>query len=169
MERSFFNIIKLTVMPKFNVKDLMVSLAANQDRNVLCLNFSGCFNLSCLGFTHQCLLACSHLVTHVTCYPRTVVTCLPRTFICPENTVLVCPGGSINCGGSVTPWIDPAIIGEVVQGLDVKELTELRAALQGLVEKVDKEFIPAKKQQLNSLEDNLKDVIKEIKEQKDKI
>ena len=157
-------------MPKFNVKDLMVSLVANQEINWLCAYVSGCFNQSCLGWTHHCPQACSRLVTNIHCLPHTVVGCLPHTFICPGNTATICPGGSINCGVSITsPWVDPNVIGEVVQGLDVKELTELRAALQGLVEKVDKEFIPAKKQQLNSLEDNLKDVIKEIKEQKDKI
>jgi hypothetical protein len=162
-------------MPKFNVKDLMVSLAGKQV-DPLCLNRSICYNFTCFGISYACHQACSYLHTPIcveaSCPPISLF-CQNHSFTACNNITVTCAHTVITaCGFSVDPtepWKNPEILGQIVPSLDVQELQELKAALQGLVEKVDKEFMPAKKEQLPRLEENLKETLKDVKEQKDKL
>ena len=158
-------------MPKFNLKDLMVSLEVQKetDAGQLCYH-SGCYHLSpvcyhftCFGITQACHFGCSVLIS-----------------ICPAGT---CPGGSIcvartfvtciagtrpTCGITlISPWTE-TIAQEVIPTLDVKELGELKVALQGLVERIDTEFKPQKLEQLDTLESKLNEAMEDVKEQKKK-
>lgn len=159
-------------MPKFNLKDLMVSLEVQKETAAgqLCYH-SGCYHLSpvcynwtCNGITVFCHFGCS---VHPTICPAG--SC-PGGSICVTRSIVTCFAGSRipNCGISETsPWVE-SIAQEVIPTLDVKELGELKVALQGLVERIDKEFKPQKLEQLDTLESKLNEAMEDVKEQKKK-
>lgn len=158
-------------MPKFNIKDLMVSLTASQEINHLCLNFTGCHPFSfCQPFSichpiSVCHAGCSVLLS--------VHTCVAYT--CPGGTI-ACQFGTHPCGVTIpncgvseeTTWKETSVIQQIIPALDVAELAELKIGLQGLIEKIDKEFRPAKLEQLDNLESKLNEAIKDVKDQKKK-
>jgi hypothetical protein len=149
-------------MPNYKFRDLMVSLETKGVNDTRCLHYTGChnytpincYNFSC-GISLHCLNGCSGLPS-----------------LCIANT---CPGGSVLCRfgtcGITEPttwWETTTPIQQFIPSMDVQELAELKVALQGLVEKIDKEFKPEKLEQLDVLESKMSEAINDIKEQKKK-
>ena len=139
-------------MSNYKFKDLMVSLETTKGVDTLCFHFTGCHNYTPICYHYTCGIS-------IACYNGCSVH---PTIICPPGTF--CPGGSI----PETIWKTTTPVQQFIPSLDIQELAELKVALQGLVEKIDKEFRPEKLQQLDVLEGKMTEAIKDIKEQKKK-
>jgi len=147
-------------MPKFNIKDLMVSLDISKEAQICPLHTYIICHFGCSIYISQpCAL---HSLTNCPLHSCGYFSPGPPTcgYFSP---------GPPTCGISeISPYKDTNIYNQVIPALDVQELTELKTALQGLVEKIDKEFRPAKLEQLDSLEGKLNEAIKDVKEAKKK-
>jgi len=138
-------------MASFNIKDLMVSLEAQELKiNQICYHFT------CFGVTYFCNF-CS--IRPTLCIAG---TCPDRSIICQLGTT-PCFGGS--CGFSdTTIYRESTSIVEIIPSLDINELEELKKGLQVLTQKIDSEYKPAKAKQLDQLESKLNETLKEVQD-----